>query len=243
MPIFTLSHPSRLKARVSESGWWSSGRLVSQLLSLLCLAGTLWFFSPYSAIHTLDIKGTRHLSPEAVAAASGLLGRSPLSVDVAAVARTMVSQLPLQKAAVRVYLDGTAEISVEELPPALVWTVDGKSYLLSADGRLLGPGTRPGLPTVEASDLDPTVAGLVPPRLTAEIVHISSSFPEVTGATIAVISYSEAMGISVQTEAGWQVRFGTGDIDRKLAILRAMLGQHRDWTLLDLRFGDRPFFR
>lgn len=231
------------KGRYWLGNWWASGRLVSQVLALVCLLAILWLFNPNSAIRRVEVVGNRYTPEGTIVAQAGLVGRSPYSVDTRTVAASLVAALPLRKAVVSVRSDGTARIAVEELPPVLVWIANGRSYLLAADGRLLTEGTETGLPVVEASDLDPRAGGGVPAELVAEIVHISVSFPERTGATIALITYSSEVGISVQTQAGWQVRFGVGNIDEKFKILTALLAQRYQWTLLDLRFGYRPFLK
>jgi cell division septal protein FtsQ len=241
MPAHSVAKERKWGRHVGD--WWASGRALSQLLAFLCLAGVLWLFLPYSAIRSVEVTGHKHLTAEAIAAASYLLGRSPYAVNTGSVASHLIFVLPLRSASVTVRADGTAVVSVEELTPALVWESSGRRYLVAADGRLIAEGWEPDLPVVEGTGVDLMDSRMLPEQLAAEIVQISGSFPQVTGATIAVISYSNEIGISVQTKSGWQVRFGRGNIANKLKILRSLLAQQHQWTLLDLRFGYRPFFK
>ncbi len=226
------------------AGWLVSGRFVSQLLALGCVLATLWLFLPPTAIRRLDVHGTEHLAESVVAREAALLGESPFRVDPKAVAKRLIESLPLSSAEVIVRVDGTADIRIVEEAPALVWRANGRTYLVSPRGKVISVASDPRpLPVVDSSTFDPAAGGDLPREIVSQIVDLSSRFHQVTGAKIASIGYDADLGISVLSDAGWQVRFGTGDLDAKLRILSALLAKGYRWTLLDLRFGSRPFMK
>ncbi len=81
----------------------------------------------------------------------------------------------------------------------------------------------------------------------ASSARLSSLLPSI-GVHPTGFEWSRSSGLEVPTREGWRARFDqTGDLAREVAelgsIRQQLDGTRTTATLIDVRFGDRPYFR
>jgi cell division protein FtsQ len=140
-------------------------------------------------------------------------------------------------------------IDVDERKPIGVWQIGAVSYVVGDDGIVVDAASPDsGLPVVDASRAGATVR--VGDRVDADALvtaqRIADALPNRIGQTAVHFLYDRQSGLTVVTDRGAQVRVGDGkDLDYKLALWQAVAAKvsSADLHELDLRFGDRPYYR
>jgi hypothetical protein len=194
-----------------------------------------------------------------------VLGANIFWVNRAQVA-TRISALPLvQRVEIGATLPDTVDINIIERQPAGFWSSGDRTYLVDREGVILKPldaetaqiracAGQPcdprlaALPSVVDQDADPLVPGArVDPTALSTSARLASLLPSV-GVQPAGFAWGRDTGLDVPTVEGWHARFDqSGNLDQQVAELRAIRDElTRTRTavgLIDVRFGDRPYFR
>lgn len=194
------------------------------------------------------VEGARYLSADEVARTSGALHEELFWIDPETV-RQRVERLPgVRRAwAVRRWPHGLT-VRVEERVPVVVWQVGGVGYAVDADGVVLDLTPDESLPVIVQTDGSP---GLLPgDRVDGDAVRMALQVrelaPTAVGQQAVRFEWTQARGLEVTTDRGVRVRLGDeAGLEYKLAVWRAILQQagRTPVTEIDLRFGDRAFYR
>jgi len=225
-----------------------NGRLPAGIGALV-LGGALAFVVTDArfAVNRVVVVGVAGLSGSTVAEATGVLGRSVFSVDSATVARRIATLPGVRRSDVHTEAPDTIVVQIEERQAALVWDAADQSFLVDADGTVLGqpdaaaqqrlPHLRalPGIPL-------PVTGGRVADDSIRAALVLNERLPIVTGLTEAAITLDPVAGLVVHGGT-WRAVVGNDEhLGNKLAILKRLLGQ-QPWVEADIRDPERPVVR
>jgi hypothetical protein len=245
---------------------WAFGRLLATLL----LVGAGWTLydgasSDRFQVRSIRIQGNVLLSRAEVENAAAVSGANVFWVDHAQVAARLRALPLVQRAEVSATLPDTVEVSIVERQPAAFWVSGDRSYLVDAEGVILkavdadtqqaracagqpcDPRLAP-LPTVAQLDGQPLTPGdRVDASALATSARLASLLPGV-GVQPLAFEWSHDFGLEVPTRDGWRARFDdAGNVDQQVASLRLIRDEMARTSataeLIDVRFGDRPYFR
>lgn len=201
-------------------------------------------------VSRVTVQGAALVPSDDIARASGVVGQDLFDVDPAAVEARVIRLSGVRQAVVQKQWPRRVVVQVEERRPVAVWQVGGVGYLVDEDGVVLDFSPDPNLITiVETDGARSLVAG---DRLDGDAVMLATRLREVMPLSVGQrpvrFEWSQSTGLEVTTEQGLRVRLGDGqDLDYKLAVWRGILERaNRDKTsvsAIDLRFGDRVYFR
>lgn len=228
------------------------GRFVLLGVAMVLLTAGLGVYGLISTgffrVERVRVEGARYLSADEIAHASGVLHQELFWVDPEMV-RQRVERLPGVRRAqvVRRWPRGLT-VRVEERMPAAVWQVGGVGYAVDADGVVLDAAPDDALPVIVQTDGTP---GLRPgDRVDGDAVRMALRVRELAPAAVGQqpvrFEWTQARGLEVTTDRGVRVRLGDeAGLEYKLAVWRAVLQQagRTSVTEIDLRFGDRAFYR
>jgi hypothetical protein len=192
-------------------------------------------------------------------------GSNVFWIDRAEVAERL-RRLPLvARVEVNLTLPDSVDVAIEERQPAAFWVNGDRSYLVDREGVILklvdaeaqqaracaGQPCDPrlaALPSVAQLDDQPLAAGdRVDARALAISARLGALLPGV-GVQPLGFEWSREFGLEVPTRDGWRARFDTAsDVDRQvraLTTIRDHLASTRSAAqVIDVRFGDRPYYR
>lgn len=237
-------------------------------LVIMLLAGWVVYDSASSdrfGIRAVHIRGTVLLSPTDIESAAAVTGANAFWVDRAEVARRVRSLPLVQRVEITTTLPDTLDISVVERQPAAFWISGDSSYLVDAEGVILKPVDADtqqaracaGQPCDPRLASLPTVSQVAGARLSpgdrvdvgalATSARLATLLPTV-GIEPLAFEWTPDNGIEVPTRDGWRARFdGQANVDTQITSLRAVRDQlvrtRTQAELIDVRFGDRPYFR
>ncbi len=243
--------PAPLDAAARRLAWLPRPRwrlLISLLAALALLIGAVVVLnSPLLEIRTVTVRGTAHLTPEAVAQLSGLRGENLLVADLDA-ARQRLLALPLVKAvAISREWPNRVRVVVTERTPWARWEAEGQVYAIDDAGVVLDGLDAPagGIVVRQVSSL-PVVEGGAHVDLDAIALlqQIEQAGPPRGGPAIVGYEWSLRDGLTVVSRHG-RIIFGDGEgFGYKYAVWEQLEqeAQRRGEPLLtaDLRFGTRP---
>jgi hypothetical protein len=205
------------------------------------------------------------LSRAEVENAAEVIGANVFWVDREQV-EARLRALPLvQRVDVKAFLPDSVDITLVERQPAAFWVSGDSSYLVDREGVILkavdvdtqqaracagqpcDPRLAP-LPTVAQLDGQSLTPGdRVDPSALATSARLAALLPA-AGVEPLSFEWSQNGGLEVPTRDGWRARFdGQGDVELQVATLRSVRDQLIHGAvpveLIDVRFGDRPYFR
>jgi cell division septal protein FtsQ len=206
-------------------------------------------------IASVSVGGTRHLTADAVASSTGLVGRPAFTTSTAD-ARAALLRLPaVRDARVRIVLPGTAYVDVTERDAVARWVVGPLEWYVDGDGVLFGSADSQAAPPVHAfDDRDSTrsCAGraggrCVDPALVAGALRLARIAPGElrADATKPEVRIDPTHGLVVRSGTGWEIRFGTpNDLEQKLSNAKKVLSDNptRRLDYVDVRSPDRIVF-
>ena len=245
---------------------WAIARVLAMVL--LVLAGWVVYDSASSdrfRVRSVRVQGNVLLSRAEVESVAAVTGVNVFWIDRGQIAARLRSLPLVQRAEVSATLPDIVEIAIVERQPAAFWVSGDRSYLVDREGVILkavdaetqqaracagqpcDPRLAP-LPTVAQLDGQPLSPGdRVDPNALATSARLATLLPSV-GVEPLGFEWSHDFGLEVPTRDGWRARFdGDGDVERQVASLRSIRDEiTRTKTvaeLIDVRFGDRPYFR
>ena len=226
--------------------------LVCKLMLLAgIIAGGIWLFqSPVFQVQAVTVQGLSHRTEREILERVSLAGQNVLTLPVAQIQSTLAEDPWLRSVEVQRQLPNRVTLHVQERKPAAVWDGKGGRYLADADGTLLDPApAKSDLPIVKDIDGPVYIPG---DRLGSDAAELAAklvvALPQVIGQRAKSFEYLSNGGMVVEMDKGKRARLGDGtDFDYKLAVWKALLNRGDTEKLVvghvDLRFGDRPFFR
>jgi cell division protein FtsQ len=201
-------------------------------------------------VQSVTVVGLNHRTEPELLGRVSLIGENVLTLPVGQIQATLTEDPWLRSVEVKRQLPNRVTLQVEERVPAAVWDGKGGRYLADADGTLLDPAPpKTDLPVVRDLDGPVRIPG---DRLGTDAAGVAAklvkALPETIGQRAKTFEYVRNGGLVVETDKGKRARLGDGaDIDYKLAVWKALLLRGDTEKLVvghvDLRFGDRPFFR
>lgn len=234
--------------RRSLLGWLSSGRLAGLALFVAACGALAYVFSAQEfTIREVRVEGNTALDAEAVIEQAGVLGAPVWFVPREAALERLHANAYVASAALDVALPGVAVIRVVERRPEVRWQAGGLQYLVDGTGKVLGAADEPA----EADVLvvaDSSHLKLEPnEQLDLDAIQLAQALalrlPVELGFAPGEIGWDYGLGIYVRSAAGQTIVFGqSAQLDRKLAILKALLAEQTAFTYLDLR-PDNPFYQ
>lgn len=262
-----------IRAAAPREPTWPPGFqtwVLGRVLGVALLVGAAWLVvyfasSPRFQVRNVRVHGTQLLSEADVDNMASVVGANIFWVNRAEVAARL-GQLPLvQHVEVHATLPDTVDIQILERQPAGFWTSGDQTYLVDKEGVILKPvdAETAHIRACGGQACDPQVAPLpsvseIEPEPLTPGDHIDASalstsrqlaelLPSV-GVQPAGFLWSRATGLDVPTADGWRARFDqTGNLDQQVAELRSVRDQlartNTTAGLIDVRFGDRPYFR
>jgi POTRA domain-containing FtsQ-type protein len=245
---------------------WVLARVVAALL----LGAAAWAVytcasSERFQVRTVHVQGNVLLSRTDVETTAAVMGANLFWVDRRATAER-VKALPLvQQVEVTPTLPETVEVFIVERQPAAFWVSGDRTYLVDREGVILklvdaetqqaracagqpcDPRLAP-LPIVAQLDAQPLAPGdRVDANALAASARLAMLLPSF-GIVPVAFEWSRDNGLQVPTREGWRARFDESlDIAQQVQSLRTV----RDYLvrskttaeLIDVRFGDRPYYR
>lgn len=226
---------------------WLWGPIAMVTLVALGYGGWWLWESPALRVNHVRVSGNQRTSTDEILRATGLLGQSMFTADLAD-AQEVLYSFPLI-ASIEVERDwpNTVRITVEERSAWGTWEQDGVRYAIDRDGVVLGseaPGN--GAPHIKTSDLGALRVGdHVNYQAVDAAAEIYEKLPRQLGTTVTEIAYLPGKGVQVTTANGQQALLGdSSSIAYKLAVWAALSTEARNqgisYTTIDLRYGNRP---
>jgi hypothetical protein len=216
-------------------------------------------------VHSIQVQGNVLLSRAEVESAAAISSANIFWVDRAQIAARLSALAVVQRVDIAATLPDIIEIRILEREPAAFWTSGDQSYLVDREGVILKPvdaetqqaracagqpcdprlAPLPSVAQVEGRPLTPgdrVAAGAL-----ATSARLASLLPAV-GVQPLSFEWSPERGLEVPTRDGWRARFdAAGNIEQQVATLRSVREQLSRTKvgaeLIDVRFGDRPYFR
>ncbi len=223
-------------------------RLVCGLLAL-ALLGVLYqlLHAPAFRVARVDVKGNYLVPREEVVRAAGVLGASIFAVDRQQTAAAVAALGTVREVAVALALPNAVTVSVVEYEPRYVWQTADRSYLVDERGVVLAATeSPPPLPAVREVDGKQRKAGeRVDVAPLAAAARLLGLWPASLGWRPS-FEYGPT-GLTLLGE-GWRADFGdVADLEAKMATLLAVLdyvkAAGREFSFVDLRSVERPYFK
>lgn len=215
----------------------------------IALLEWLWF-GPAVAVHTVEVFGSRHMTPSQVAQYAGFLGGgSVLSVDGSAAQRRLEDQVWVRSASVRPQLPGTVVIQVSEWQPVALYHAgtSKKMFWLSSQAVVLGLAANAGgLVDIQGpAGADPRPGDhVLDPQLVTALINIQHVMPALVGQEVAGFTFDSCGNLTLLAKRGWKVYFGRvltpeefTTLRDKLSALKAIAGSGNvDYSSTDLEY-------
>lgn len=244
--------------------------VVGRLLAMALLVGAGWLVydcasSDRFQVRTVSVQGNVLMSRAEVESVAAVSGANIFWVDRAQVAARLQALPLVQRAELNATLPDTVAVTLVERQPVAFWVSGDQSYLVDREGVILkavdaetqqaracaGQPCDPrlaSLPTVAQLDGQPLVPGdRIDSGALATSARLAALLPSV-GVQPVAFEWSHDLGLEVPTRDGWRARFDdSGNVDAQVAVLRSVRDEltrtRTTAELIDVRFGDRPYFR
>jgi cell division septal protein FtsQ len=244
--------------------------VIGRVLGLAVLVGAGWIVydsasSDRFQVRSVDVQGSLLLSRSDIERVAAVKGANVFWVNRAEVEARLRSLPMINHVEVHPYLPDRVDVRIVERQPVAFWISGEQSYLVDREGVILkavdaeaqharacaGQPCDPrlaSLPTVAQRDGQPLRAG---DRIDASALSTSARLATVlprVGVQPLAFEWSPEAGLEVPTREGWRVRFDTQrDLEQQvraaIAVRQHVASSGASATLIDVRFGDRPYFR
>lgn len=195
-------------------------------------------------VHTVRVVGSPGSLTTAVVRIAGINNQNLFALNPAQLEERILTIPDLKRASVRLDLPNALTIDVQAYQPVAVWVSGGKSYLISDDGTVIKPGDDAKL--LHVNDTAPK-AYQHGDRLDPATVRAAFTLRDLLAAqqiTASDFTFLDAHSLRVRSPAGWQAIFDiTGNVAQQVRILGALLARGIHFQLVDLRYGNEPYYR
>lgn len=233
----------------------------ARLKSVLTTAGTaalvVWFYSWFN-ITQIVVEGLKSLPPESVrtktehALSKGILGSNLLTLRPGKVTDELYAAEPLLKD-IRLERSWPSRLKVVviERQPSINWVSGNQTFLLDAEGTVIGPTSEVSLATVVDSANLPVKAGdRVAPRRFVEFVSTLGSMLAAAGVGVSGYRVPDTTSeVYAQTDMGYIIKFDTArsateqmmDLKSVLTTLSGLKKSPAEY--IDLRVPNKAYYR
>jgi len=196
------------------------------LVAGLACAGLLFMLTgPMFRAESPQIGGLQYISADAVAEASGISGNNLFLISPAGVELQILNRIPaIRSVQVSIGVSGGVRVGVREREPILLWTQNGSSYWVDADGVFFPVlGDREDLVRVDVQEKGPQIAFDRVPDIDPDVVIQALQLTLVLPSGTRLL-YDVDHGLGMADIDGWTAYFGTtGEIDLKMDVYRRLV--------------------
>lgn len=233
-------------------GWRPGWRTWTALTATALVAGIAWggywaWTTPYFRISNFEVAGANTIPADIIVATTNLGGERIMTADLEAAQERLYNLPLLATARVEREFPSTVRIIIEERQPWGTWEQSGVPYTIDREGVVLGTAQPvPGRPVILSSQLGSRVQGdRVDYQAVDAAAELYELLPRQLGVTVTEIAYLPSRGLQVTTDRGETAIFGdSSSIEYKVAVWAAMAErartEHITYTVIDLRYGNRP---
>jgi hypothetical protein len=233
-------------------------RWFSFLIAIFCVVDLYMMLNmdPF-IVRKATIQGTQRLNAQEIENAMGAFNQSATLLNPSQLEYNLLASFPdISSARVEVNLPASLVVTIKERTPVAVWSQDGQTVWIDAEGFAFAPRG-------EAQNLVPVAANGAPPaplqtdsaqtigahrfissELASAITALSPSLPQ--GASLI---FDPQYGLGWNDPSGWQVFFGQtyNDTPVKLQVYQAILtylGENNlQPTMISVEYPSAPFYR
>jgi hypothetical protein len=243
------NRPSRnwraiLGLRRADALWLRDRLIPCAMLALVTGAFAFLLRSPLFVVHAVRVQGSPAPLTTDVVRAAGINNQSLFALNPEQLAARILTIPDLQSARVSLNLPNALTISVLAYQPVAVWISAGKSYLVTEDGTVIKPGDDPQLlhVTDNAGQVYKHGDHIAPATVRAAFtLRDLLAGQQISGSDY---TFLDARSLSVRSKGGWRAIFDiTGNVAQQTRILSALLARGIHFQLVDLRYGDDPYYR
>ena len=229
--------------------------LLSKLLGLavlLAASGLMYDVasSPELRVSRVSVVGNQLMSAAEIEAAAGVTGLNLFWIRRSDVDQRLRLLPPVESAEISIELPDHVLIQLKERAPVAIWQAGETPFLVDRDGLVLAarPSEQP-LMVVRDTSGQPVAPGT---RVSADAVRgvgeLDARLSDTFGSQQRQYEYSHESGLNVVQSVGPRLIVGGGDnLDWKVAAIRTIVrhleANRRSAELIDVRFGDRPYYR
>lgn len=200
-----------------------------------------FLFSGDFLVGTVTVRGTALGNPAEIVTTAQAIGEPIFTIDATDSAARVARMPYVERVEVTTRFPDEVIITVVERVPVAVWSAQGRSFLIDARGHVLAEANNPTLPIVAVEADAPVVGGTLDPRDVAAVIAVRDA----VATDLAAIEWTTANGLVVRLNDQRMIVFGEQErMPAKLAVYGELkrLNQN-DWTILDLREPDRPYYK
>jgi cell division protein FtsQ len=242
-----VSAPDRRKRRRSRFGAFvrngsRSGRLPAFLLSVgLAVLVFGFLFSGDFPVKVVVVQGNNVAYADAITELSGAMGESIFSVESQAIAQRVATHPAVASVNVTTEFPDRVVIRLNERVPVLAWHTRNQVALVDERGDVIAIADDPTLPVLVQTSGNGPAPGT---RVTTGVVQAALYVHEKMGSRLVQLGYDPTSGLTAQLNDGRTVVFGDGNkIPLKVSVLQTVLTLPDQWTRLDVRQPDRPYYQ
>lgn len=227
------------------------GRLLG-LAVLLASGGLLYDLasSPHFQVARLSVTGNRLVAPSEVEGLAALSGQNLFWLGRSEIAERMRLLPPVDRAEVLLELPDHVVIQLSEREPVAIWVTGDIPFLVDREGVVLAarPAPRPLTILRDAVNRPVQPGERVPADAVNTAARLEGLLASAFGAQDRQFVYSPDTGLQVIQAVGPRLIVGDGQqLEWKISSIQAVT-RHLEATrataeLIDVRFGDRPYFR
>ncbi len=261
-----LGEPAKPPVERSFVTWF-----LGRVLAIAVLTGAAWAVydsasSDRFSARDIHVSGSSLLTQSEVESVAAVEGANVFWIDRRAVEARLAMLPSVRRAEVVPVFPDRVEIRIDERQPAGFWVTGDRTYLVDREGVVLkvadsatqsalacgtqacdSRGSR-RLPTVKQMDGDQAAAGgRVEPAALGAVDQLATLLPQ-AGVKPVEFDWSHDGGLEVKSDQPWRLRVdASADLNNQIVALqgiRQYLSRNkRSAELIDVRFGDRPYFR
>lgn len=207
--------------RVNAINW----RFVSGLIvATLGLIAIMMLRADIFIVRGISVSGTTYLDTREIFRYTGIADQHVLTVDPAAVQRTLLEIPTIAEAEVILsWPPEMVRIRIVEREPVLLWNQNGVEAWIDIHGRVLTapPEDRPGLLRVVTRGVEDPIS--INDRIAQDVVDGARQLQELVP-TERRLRYDPFLGLGFRDDRGWEAWFGSGrDMPVKILVYQRMV--------------------
>lgn len=221
---------------------------IGAAIFVFVVGGGMWAWQSLLRVRHIEVAGATTQEP--VRALLDLRGESMFTADLDT-PRAAIAALPrIASARIERHWPDTLRITVAERRPWGSWEQAGQRYTIDREGVVLGQAPAPAdsVTIVSNASYALRAGDRVDPQAVEVAAGIGERLPEALGTRAVEVTYTPTEGVRVRTADGQTALLGgSSGIDYKLAVWarlnREAAAREIAYSVIDLRFGDRPVLR